>query len=315
MRGGGHDLGACASHNLSAEAAPLGQETTAASSERGAATTVQATSDTCVSGNDGGAQESFAHADAHAAGCHGYTQQPKPDTVVETPVAKAAKQAGALKIAGNESFRTKNFQAAYDAYTTALDALDAAGLVPPPQPLPPSTPPPSLVDNPPPKEERRLSEAAALRGILHRNRAAVALRMFESSSAAVAAGGGDTASSQPDGGIARGAGDGDDALDKSADRRILHATRTEAGSGRAGRRALPLGEEERRKEREEEEEEKALALLERCESDCLSAIEIDAADKKAHFRLARCREMRRRCRRQGLAAALGEENGLEQERR
>ena len=89
---------------------------------------------------------------------------------------------------------------------------------------------------------------------------------------------------------------------------------------RAGRRGLPPSGEGRREgeeeaEEEEEEEEKALVLLGQCERDCLSAIEIDAVDKKAHFRLARCREMRRRCRREGLAAALGEEKDVEQERR
>lgn len=75
--------------------------------------------------------------------------------------------------------------------------------------------------------------------------------------------------------------------------------------------------EARSSEEAEREELQTFDLLARCEEDCLAAIAVDPGDKKACFRLAKCRDFQRRWRlRRDVGGAASVDGGdAEQDRR
>lgn len=233
----------------------------------------------------------------------------------------ATRKALTLKAEGNESYRTGDLEAARDAYTRALDIMKAsAGATPPQSPMSQSN---TSKDSP---EETSRVEAAVLWGVLHRNRAAVALRMFESKATAEAA-----AASTRDAGATTAHHTGDATTRNGSGRAPPRGNsfgRTTNGSidlhsqPASGAKNLPAhgsdphllsGKENGHRAKETDDArltlELSLALLEGCEGDCLKAIEVDAGDKKARLRLDRCRELRRRCYRTGLASAAVDREG------
>lgn len=238
------------------------------------------------------------------------------DETVEDPLSDSNRKALALKIEGNESFRNGNLEAARDAYTTALDILEAAAEVAPPQSGASQSSTSGDISG-----NTSRTDATVLRGVLHRNRAAVALRMFESKATAAAAAAaastrdvkapthhaGEATTRNGSGGTLprRSSVGGSDIC--SVDLQSQKASAANEQPGRAGDPSLPPAKENRPGMEEVDDARQALelslALLEGCESDCLKAIEVDAGDKKACLRLERCRELRRRCYRTGLASA------------
>lgn len=190
-------------------------------------------------------------------------------------------KARALKEKGNEAFREGSLEAAREAYSAALAVLNAAETSPSSQ---------SPQCKKPLKKAQTSKEAATLHGVLHRNRAAVGLRQFdfalaEARKREVGLSPGDTNKSYA---VGRGGGGyPNTAIEDSRSEWGAHASVT----GYKGReQSVPS----RKKVIQVKEEMHAASLLEQCEDDCLSAIQMDAGDKKAQFRLARCREMRRK---------------------
>ncbi|CAM9216799.1 unnamed protein product, partial [Scytosiphon promiscuus] len=213
------------------------------------------------------------------------------------PSATPTQRALALKLEGNDSFRKADLYAARDAYTTALGVL--AGEV--------AGDGRESKTKTTEKPEAREAEAAVLRGVLHRNRAAVALRLRYTppnhgprepktqdarnrarDGEKAAAGGTDLHPEQP--------------TTPAAPETEPVAPKGERGTSTSNPKEGWLLEETSNNERAALES--SLALLNGCESDCLQAIEVDASDKKARLRLDRCRALRRRCCRGGLAAAV-----------
>eukprot|EP00903_Cladosiphon_okamuranus_P015379 g14205.t1 len=220
----------------------------------------------------------------------------------KTSLACPTRKALALKLEGNESYKQGHVEKAREKYTMALGMLDSAGGAA-------STQAPCQGKTSAVKPgEVSGAEAAVLRGVLHRNRAAAALRLFESkATAAVAARDARVATAHQEGSTGGGTSGTNTG---SGDRQ-----QTENGSATGeGNKALSFGGAgERRRLKEAESTrfalESSFALLEECESDCLKAIEVDAGDKKARLRLERCRDLRRRCYRGGLAAAAAGRGG------
>lgn len=220
----------------------------------------------------------------------------------ETSLTTSTRKALALKLEGNESFKQGHVEQARKKYTAALGILDSAGGEA-------STEAPwqcKTSANKPGEVSR--TGAAVLRGVLHRNRAAVALRLFESkATAAVAARDEKAATAHQKGSTGGGTGGTNTG---SCDRQQAE---NGPASGEGNQALLSGGAGEGRQVKEAESTrlvlESSLALLEDCESDCLKAIEVDAGDKKARLRLERCRDLRRRCYRGGLAAAAAGRGG------
>lgn len=206
------------------------------------------------------------------------------------------RKAEALKAEGNDAFGRGNFEAAQRAYTNALSTLDAAEF---PVPLLPS-----LNNTSSRIEGRSPSEANKLRGVLHRNRAAVSLRLFYRATVSNSADSNKTCS------VSEGpAANVDGCSSSPQNRSCLSTGREEASDGFPGQSSSSSTNTENA-----DVEQRAIALLDQCEEDCLRAIEVNATDKKALFRLAKCREIRRRCRRGGMATASSGSD-TEQERR
>lgn len=241
----------------------------------------------------------------------------------ENSLSAPTQKALALKAEGNEAFQKGNMEVARDTYTTALDILEAAAGV---------SPPPSPTSHNKTSEESSWNtsrvEAAVLRGVLHRNRAAVALRVFDSKATAAAAAvasrkdaratianrtGEATTQSGSEGVPPRGRSVDSSNNGKSVDLHSHPASAPNKQSAQgSGQSPLP-GEGNGRRVEEIDDARQALelsiALLEGCERDCLKAIEVNAGDKKARLRLNRCRELRRRCYRTGLASAAVDTEG------
>ena len=226
----------------------------------------------------------------------------------DTSPSASARKALALKVEGNESYKQGRLEEATEKYTTALGVLDAAA---------------GAASSEAPSQQRKASantpgdaseaEAAVLRGVLHRNRAAVALRLFEVKAAAAAA-----AAAARDGKATEarqkgstGGVNGGNYTGGGAGGRQQGSAGSEPALGE-GDQALPSNKGEGPPATTENTRpalESSLALLEECESDCLKAIEVDAGDKKARLRLDRCRDLRRRCYRGGLAAVAAGRDG------
>lgn len=215
--------------------------------------------------------------------------QVKNDATDEALSRAPIRKAEALKAAGNEAFYEERFEAADEAFSAALDLLYAHAL---PLPSPPS---PLPLPETPPKAIKPIADAQCLRGILHRNRAAVALRLVGCASKYPRVESMAT-TTRDDGNKTSGAINGCETDDSVVDVQDLQGLKRGSGTGEGHGRAAPSDRQGGKRS--------TLALLERCESDCLSAIELDALDKKAHFRLARCREMRRRCCKGEVAASV-----------
>ncbi|CAN0140093.1 unnamed protein product [Ectocarpus sp. 6 AP-2014] len=227
------------------------------------------------------------------------------------PTSVSTRKALALKLEGNEAFGEGDMQAAMEAYTKALGVLNGAATEA------------RALEGAPKKtttvttttEELKVSraEATALSGVLHRNRAAVALRLFDSKAAAAAAAAGKeraTQDNEKDEAAPRGGGVDDGVISSAAGCSQRQPSTHPTPPGR--RRRVSPGRERGTQEETDDVRrslELSLALLEECESDCLRAIEVDAGDKKARLRLDKCRELRRRCYRGGLASASAGREG------
>ena len=250
--------------------------------------------------------------DGTAGGDEAHTRGPDESSHGDTPEAllsASTRKALALKVEGNESFGKGRVEEARDKYTDALGILDAAaGSAPSRSPARNETSEDST------SWEAATAEAAALRGVLHRNRAAVALRLFESKAAAAAAtaaaaakGEKPTAATKPF--LPRKSSfSGDSSSDRREEDSAAGgpARGDDNGAPRTGQEALRQADE---KAGARLALESSLALLEGCESDCLKAMEVDNGDKKARLRLDKCRDLRRRCYRGGLASAAAGKEG------
>lgn len=205
-------------------------------------------------------------------------------------------RADELKALGNAAFRKEDFHVAREAYSDALALLESDAS--PSSPRPPGDT--SLSDSMPTLPSTTEvgtshdAESRALRGVLHRNRAAVLLRLFDKSVEMRP-----STKSHRDGRKTRVDGSDEEEFEKE-DRGEGARTSSSASAGRG--RTYGKGRDE--EDPEAELRARALELLAQCESDCQMAIEFDARDKKAMFRLTRCRELRERCRRGGLAACV-----------
>ncbi|CBJ31698.1 conserved unknown protein [Ectocarpus siliculosus] len=221
------------------------------------------------------------------------------------PTSVSTRKALALKLEGNEAFGEGQMQAAMEAYTKALGVLNGAATEA--RALEGAPKKTTTVTTTTEELEASRAEATALSGVLHRNRAAVALRLFNSKAAAAAAAGKERATqdNEKDEAAPRGGGVDDGIISSAAGCSQRQPSTHPTPSGR--RRRVSPGRERRTQEEETDDVrrslELSLALLEECESDCLRAIEVDAGDKKARLRLDKCRELRRRCYRGGLASA------------
>lgn len=255
------------------------------------------------SGDHGNDEGNLDRSQAHASG---NTSEGGHGDAPEALLAAATRKALALKVEGNESFGKGDLEEARDKYNDALDVLDAA----PAASAAPWRSPSRNEATEGESLETATAEAAALRGVLHRNRAAVALRLFESK-AAVAAAAAAAKKKKKDGkpmsaskNAPAGGGSSSDLQEDSA------APGPAAGEDNG---APSSGKETIRPQDEKWDGrlalESSLALLEGCESDCLKAIEVDAGDKKARLRLDKCRDLRRRCYRGGLASAAAGRDG------
>lgn len=256
-------------------------------------------------------------------------------TTTTPPQLVPIEKAQALKEKGNNEFRQGNLKAARKDYSTALDLLNAAQLLPPSEALlerqsvsrsaPLSTPlsKASLKHSIQPTETETLSEGTALGGVLHRNRAAVFLRMFDCAVTTAARAHGKSESSPIH-------------CEEKGNKSYEYTGNSLSENGRDEQSQRGdcklLGEREgvtltssdakdwscaavAKAKRDWEEVRAALELLDQCESDCLKAIEVNTGDKKALFRLATCREKRRLCRRRGTLTLDTSTSDNEEDRR
>ncbi|CAM9952108.1 unnamed protein product, partial [Ectocarpus sp. 8 AP-2014] len=229
------------------------------------------------------------------------------------PTSVSTRKALALKVEGNEAFGEGDMQAAMEAYTKALGVLNGAATEA--RALEGAPKKKTTVTTTTEELEASRAEATALSGVLHRNRAAVALCLFNSKAAAAAAAAAagnerDAEDSQKGEAAPRGGGVDDGIISSAAGCSQRQPSTHPTPPGR--RRRVSPGRERRTQEETDDVRrslELSLTLLEECESDCLRAIEIDAGDKKARLRLDKCRELRRRCYRGGLASASAGREG------
>ncbi|CAN0296867.1 unnamed protein product, partial [Ectocarpus sp. 13 AM-2016] len=227
------------------------------------------------------------------------------------PTSAPTRKALALKIKGNEAFGGGDMQAAMEAYTKALVILNGAATEARAFEGAPKNK--TTVTTTTEELEASRAEATALSGVLHRNRAAVALRLFNSKAAAAAAAAGKeraTEDNQKNEAAPRGGGVDGGIISSAAGCSQRQPSTHPTPPGR--RRGVSPGRERRTQEETDDARrslELSLALLEECESDCLRAIEVDSDDKKARLRLDKCRELRRRCYRGGLASASAGREG------
>ncbi|CAN0565746.1 unnamed protein product, partial [Ectocarpus sp. 12 AP-2014] len=230
------------------------------------------------------------------------------------PTSASTRKALALKIEGNEAFGEGDMQAAMEAYTKALGVLNRAATEA--RTLEGAPKNKTTVTTTTEELETSRAEASALSGILHRNRAAVALRLFNSkaaaAAAAAAASGKERATEENQKNEAAPRGGGIDGGIISSAAGCSQRQPSTHPTPPSRRRRVSPGRERRTQEETDAARrslELSLALLEECESDCLRAIEVDASDKKARLRLDKCRELRRRCYRGGLASASAGREG------
>lgn len=226
------------------------------------------------------------------------------------PTSVSTRKALALKIEGNEAFGEGDMQAAMEAYTAALGVLNGAATEA--RALEGAPKNKTTVTTTTEELEASRAEATALSGVLHRNRAAVALRLFNSKAAAAAASGKERATEDNQKNQAAPRGGGVDGGIISSAARCSQRQPSTHPTPPGRRRRVSPGRERRTQEETDDVRRSlqlSLALLEECESDCLRAIEVDAGDKKARLRLDKCRELRRRCYRGGLASASAGREG------
>lgn len=193
-------------------------------------------------------------------------------------LSAAVKKAKDLKARGNDKFRTGNLDESLGAYSEALDELQQV------EPHASETIGSTgsiggvKIDQSQVQDRKQQEVCSTLRGVLHRNRAAVLLSMFDH--------------------MVEAPRQAKHEMRSSA----LHKSPAEFRGARMGISSVSAGHvySDRQKARnassEAETEEKrvkvvSMQLLEQCEADCLRALELDATDKKARFRLARCREL------------------------
>lgn len=210
------------------------------------------------------------------------------------------RKAEALKTEGSDAFGRGNFDAAQRAYSNALSTLDAAGF------------PAHFLNGTSSRiEGRSPSEANKLRGVLHRNRAAAMLRLFDRAMVSASTDSYETTTTNPNVGPSEACSVSEGPA-ANIDRCSIsqNHSRLSIGSGGFPGHTSPSSIYAA----DADSEQRAIALLDQCEEDCLKAIEVNATDKKALFRLAKCREIRKRCRRGGMAAASSGSD-TEQERR
>lgn len=211
---------------------------------------------------------------------------------ISEPNSPAMASAEDLRARGNEAFRKGNFDAAREAYTTAISLLERDISLPLPSQQPPTVGQP--------QESSNAEKLSALRAVLYRNRAAVSLRLFDS---AVAERPPEQPLFKPLRCSANNKEGGDEKFNKDTDSRAYDGITTDKNN----KCSLPARKDFRKSERAAEDEverDEARLLLKQCEEDCLRAIEFDGGDKKARFRLTRCRELKDRCRRGGLRACV-----------
>lgn len=226
---------------------------------------------------------------------------------VDSGFSLAVQKAEELKARGNEAFRAGNLDAARVAYSAALGVLSevadthaahAAGLA---GTIAGSGEVEVGDGN---EKKRKREEYSTLRGVLHRNRAAVLLRLFDRVVETLEK----TCTGRKSSTVGRESREAAIELENAVKRAVdddYTDHKSVAAGGVAGSDAT---ETAGRKEKTNEEvgvgspsspASLLLPLLAQCETDCLGAIEVDPTDKKAMFRLAKCRDLRRqeRCRR------------------
>lgn len=237
--------------------------------------------------------------------CHGcYEKKENADDGRDGDVDPIRK-AEALKTEGNDAFGRGDFEAAHRAYSNALGTLDAAGF-----------PAPFLNSTSSSIEGGSPSEANELRGVLHRNRAAAMLRLFDRAMASASADSNETTTTNPNVdpsetcSVSEGSAVNIDGCSSSPQNRSRLSTRRGTASGGFPGHTSPSSTHTA----DADGEQRAIALLDQCEEDCLRAIEVNATDKKALFRLAKCQEIRKRCRRGGMAAACNGSDTVQERR-
>lgn len=197
-----------------------------------------------------------------------------PEVETTTSIVTRAEE---LKALGNAAFRKEDFHVARETYSDALALLESDDV-------------PTLASTTEDGTSHD-AESRVLRGVLYRNRAAVLLRLFDKSVEM-------RPSAESRRNRMKTRADGSDDEDDGGHGEDARSSSASAERGRT------VGKRRDEEDPEAELRSRALEFLAQCESDCQMAIEFDGRDKKAMFRLTRCRELRERCQRGGLAACV-----------
>lgn len=209
---------------------------------------------------------------------------------MDSLLSAVTKKAEELRAQGNDKFRTGNIDESLCAFSLALDVLkqaeshpsDTIGLT--------GSIGGAKIDQ---EGHGRKQEqvCSTLRGVLHRNRAAVLLRMFDRMAEAP----GQVQNEVKSPKVKDSPEDFQEAnlgIPSVTDGHVyIHRQKvvyTSSDKGTEGERVKVTSTQ----------------LLEQCEADCLRALEVDATDKKARFRLVRCRELQQQQQQQANRRAV-----------